>query len=66
MAVLTITTTALTYGISRFRVPWDVASVVAAAIATERLLSRDIWGVMSEVDDTQPYPVAELMAAPPT
>jgi 4-amino-4-deoxy-L-arabinose transferase-like glycosyltransferase len=39
MAVLVVVTSALTYGISRFRVPWDVASVVAVAIGINALLS---------------------------
>jgi 4-amino-4-deoxy-L-arabinose transferase-like glycosyltransferase len=38
MALLVAVTSALTYGLSRFRVPWDVASVVAAAVGIEHLL----------------------------
>jgi 4-amino-4-deoxy-L-arabinose transferase-like glycosyltransferase len=42
MAILVVVTSVLTYGISRFRVPWDVASVVAAAIAIDAFLSRGV------------------------
>jgi 4-amino-4-deoxy-L-arabinose transferase-like glycosyltransferase len=38
MGVLVVATSALTYGISRFRVPWDVASVIAAAAGIAHLL----------------------------
>lgn len=39
MAALVAGTSVFTYGISRFRVPWDVASVIAAAVGIECLLA---------------------------
>ncbi len=48
MALLVIVTTALTYGISRFRVPWDVASVVAAAVGLEHL-----WSYATKSNDSR-------------
>jgi predicted membrane-bound mannosyltransferase len=40
MAGLVAVTSVITYGNSRFRVPWDVASVVAVAVGVDHLFAR--------------------------